>query len=198
MVTPKKKKLAVLISGRGSNMVSILQATRDADYPAEIALVISDNCDAGGVELARSEGIKALCLERAEYSSKQDHEHAVAQAIDSHDIDLVCLAGYMRLLSGEFTNRYSNRLINIHPSLLPKFKGLDTHARAIAAGETEHGCTIHYVNAVMDGGEIIAQSRVDILPHDTPETLASRVLVEEHKLYPETIRRLCSGLMTED
>ena len=115
------------------------------------------------------------------------------KAIDAAGIDLICLAGFMRLLSADFTENYPNRLINIHPSLLPKFKGLDTHKRAIDAGETEHGCTVHFVNDEMDGGKTIAQARIAVLKNDTPDSLAARVLIEEHKLYPEVVHRLCAG-----
>lgn len=171
-------------------MEAILKASNEPDYPAEITLVISDNPEAAGLETARTVKIDSFAFPRSDFTSKADHESAISNIIDSYDIDLVCLAGYMRILSAEFVTNYQGKLINIHPSLLPKFKGLDTHARAIEAGETEHGCTIHYVNAEMDGGKIIAQAKVPILPEDTPETLAARVLVEEHRLYPATIRNL--------
>ncbi|MEL7430707.1 MAG: phosphoribosylglycinamide formyltransferase [Pseudomonadota bacterium] len=187
-----RKRLAVLLSGRGSNMAAILDATRDPAYPAEIALVISDHENAGGLETALEADIPAFGFERQDYPTKDAHEKAIIQALLDHDIDLICLAGYMRLLSAEFTSRFPGRLINIHPSLLPLYKGLDTHARALAAGDREHGCTVHYVNAEMDGGEIIAQARVQVHEGDTAETLAARVLVEEHKLYPQVVRKLCS------
>jgi len=189
-VTLPRKKLAVLISGRGSNMEAILTASEGTDYPAQIVLVVSDNKEAQGLATAADAGIKALAFARSEYANRTDHEAAIGRAIEEADADLVCLAGYMRILSADFTNRFEGRLINIHPSLLPKFKGLNTHQRALDAGETEHGCSIHYVNSEMDGGEIIAQAKVDILPDDTAETLQARVLVEEHKLYPEVIRNL--------
>ena len=186
-----RKQLAVFISGRGSNMTAILAATQSPDFPAEIALVISDNADAGGLETAHEHGIKAIAVERSDFNSKQEHETAIIQAIEAQQIDLLCLAGYMRLLSADFVKRFEGKLINIHPSLLPKFKGLDTHARAIEAGEPQHGCTVHHVNAEMDGGEIIAQASVPVLEADTPEILAARVLAEEHKLYPQVIAELC-------
>lgn len=173
-------------------MAAILDATRDPAYPAEIALVISDHENAGGLETALEADIPAFGFERQDYPTKDAHEKAIIQALLDHDIDLICLAGYMRLLSAEFTSRFPGRLINIHPSLLPLYKGLDTHARALAAGDREHGCTVHYVNAEMDGGEIIAQARVQVHEGDTAETLAARVLVEEHKLYPQVVRKLCS------
>jgi len=174
-------------------MEAILVASKEADYPAEIVLVISDNNNAKGLATAADAGIRALAFDRRAYDTRADHEAAIAMAIDEAHADLVCLAGYMRILSADFTNRFEGRLINIHPSLLPKFKGLDTHQRALDAGESEHGCTVHYVNSEMDGGEIIAQAKVDILPDDTADTLQARVLVEEHKLYPKVIRNLAKG-----
>jgi len=189
----ERKRLAVFISGRGSNMEAILRATHDPEYPAQISLVISDNPDALGLETALNADIPAFAFERKEFSSKADHEAAIAATIDECDIDLICLAGYMRLLSGDFTRRLEGKLINIHPSLLPKYKGLNTHARAIDAGDTLHGCTVHYVSEEMDGGEIIAQAEVSVHSGDTPEMLAARVLVEEHKLYPSTIADLCNA-----
>jgi formyltetrahydrofolate-dependent phosphoribosylglycinamide formyltransferase len=191
-VSNNRKRLAVLLSGRGSNMAAILEATRDPAYPAEIVLVISDHENAGGLETALEADIPAFGFERQDYPTKNAHEKAIIEALLDHDIDLICLAGYMRLLSHDFTQQFSGKLINIHPSLLPLHKGLDTHARALAAGDREHGCTVHHVNAEMDGGEIIAQARVPVLEGDTAETLAARVLVEEHKLYPEVVRTLCS------
>lgn len=171
-------------------MEAILNATKEETYPAEIVTVISDHADAKGLQTARAEGIDAIGIERKNYQSRAAHEAEIIKAIDQSGSTLICLAGYMRILSSDFTKRYEGRLINIHPSLLPKFKGLDTHVRAIDAGEYEHGCTIHYVNEEMDGGEIIDQARVPVLADDTGETLAARVLVEEHKLYPKVIARL--------
>jgi formyltetrahydrofolate-dependent phosphoribosylglycinamide formyltransferase len=188
----RRKRLAVLISGRGSNMEAILTATQDPNFPAEIAMVLSDNEDAKGLETALAHDIPAYAFPRSEFDNKGDHETAIVEAIEAEEIDLICLAGYMRLLSEHFTSSFENRLINIHPSLLPKYKGLNTHQRALDAGDKEHGCTVHYVNGEMDGGKIIAQSSIKILPADTADTLAARVLVEEHKLYPKVIEDLCS------
>lgn len=190
MVANIRKKLAVLISGRGSNMEAILNATRFKDYPAKICIVISDNPEAKGLETAIKSGIEARSFKRNDYQDKASHEQAIMEAINASGADLICLAGYMRILSSDFTDTYDGRLINIHPSLLPKFKGLNTHQRAIAAGEKEHGCTVHYVNSQMDGGKIISQAVVPVLEDDTADTLASRVLIEEHKLYQEVIRNL--------
>lgn len=187
-----RKKLAVLVSGRGSNMEAILKASLAEDYPAEIGVVISDNPDAAGLVTANAAGIPALAFARNTYGSKAEHEAAIRDCIEVHAADIVCLAGYMRLLSAGFVTHFDGRLVNIHPSLLPRFKGLDTHARALQAGETEHGCTVHYVNAEMDGGEIISQAQVPVQPGDTPDTLAARVLAEEHRLYPAVIAQLCT------
>ena len=193
MVGNARKRLAILLSGRGSNMESVLKATKEEGFPASIVLIVSDNPEAQGLETAKTAGIEAIAIQRSDFDSKSDFENAIAEKIEAEEIDLICLAGFMRLLSADFTDRFEGKLINIHPSLLPKHKGQDTHRRAIEAGDTVHGCSIHYVNSEMDGGEIIAQRQVEILPSDTPDSLAARVLVEEHKLYPEVIRSLCSG-----
>ena len=173
-------------------MRALLEATKSPDYPAEIVLVVSDQIDAGGLDTALAEDIASFALIRDDFESKNAHEAAIIEVIESAEIDLICLAGYMRLLSATFTERFSGKLINIHPSLLPLHKGLDTHRRALEASDKEHGCTIHYVNAEMDGGTIIAQARVPVMEDDTPETLAARVLIEEHRLYPEVVKQLCS------
>lgn len=191
MVSGDRKRLAVLISGRGSNMEAILRASQASDYPAEIALVLSDNPDAAGLRTAREAGIEAIAFPRSDFKDKASHELAICEKIELSEVDLICLAGYMRLLSETFTSRFEGKLINIHPSLLPKYKGLNTHARVIEAGDKLHGCTIHYVNAEMDGGEVIAQARIPVYEDDTPDTLEERVLVQEHKLYPKTVRSLC-------
>lgn len=190
MVVRPRKKLAVLISGRGSNMEAILASTRKPDYPAEICLVLSDNLDAAGLETARSADIEAIAFDRKNYANRSEHEAAIIKAIDTSKADLICLAGYMRILSADFTKAYEGRLINIHPSLLPKYKGLDTHQRALDAGDKQHGCTVHFVNSEMDGGEIIAQAKVPVLENDTAEKLSDRVLIEEHKLYSNVIADL--------
>jgi len=190
LVATPRKKLAVLISGRGSNMEAILAASRFKTFPAKIAIVISDKADAKGLETAIKSGIQARSFERKNYSDKASHEAAIIDAIDAAEADIICLAGYMCILSANFTKTYESRLINIHPSLLPKYKGLDTHQRALDAGEKEHGCTVHFVNSEMDGGKIIAQAKVPVLANDTADTLSARVLVEEHKLYSNVIADL--------
>ncbi|MEO0329656.1 MAG: phosphoribosylglycinamide formyltransferase [Pseudomonadota bacterium] len=188
-----RKKLGILISGRGSNMEAIVAATQNESYPARVEVVISDNREAAGLETAKSNRIKTVAIERRSGASRQDHEAAIVKALDGAGIDLICLAGYMRILSKAFTERYEGRLINIHPSLLPEYKGLDTHARVIADKGTTHGCTVHIVNDEMDGGTILAQTSVPVFEDDTETILAGRVLAQEHKLYQKVIREIFEG-----
>ncbi|WP_152045594.1 phosphoribosylglycinamide formyltransferase [Aureimonas psammosilenae] len=193
-MTPLRKRVAVLISGRGSNMAALVEAARNPAFPGDVVLVLSDRADAAGLHFAADNGIATSAFPRKAYASKAEHEAAFVAAIEDARIDVICLAGFMRLLSPGFTERFAGRMINIHPSLLPKFPGLDTHARAIAAGEERHGCTVHFVTAEMDAGPVIAQADVPVLPGDTAEALSARVLVEEHKLYP---RALAAVLLAE-
>ncbi|MCK5748264.1 MAG: phosphoribosylglycinamide formyltransferase [Oricola sp.] len=188
-----RKRVAVLISGRGSNMEALIRATKAPDYPAEIVLVLSDNPEAKGLETARSEGIAARAVARSSHGSKRAHEEAIQQALDEAGVEIVCLAGFMRLLSGEFLEPWKGRIINIHPSLLPRHKGLDTHARAIEAGDAKHGCSVHHVTAGMDEGPVICQAEVTVLPDDTADTLSARVLTEEHRIYPLALAKVASG-----
>jgi formyltetrahydrofolate-dependent phosphoribosylglycinamide formyltransferase len=178
-----RKRVAILISGRGSNMEALVRAAKAPDFPAEIVGVLSDKSDAKGLETAQAEGIPAFAIPRADYASKHEHEAAIQAALDEIGAEIVCLAGFMRLLSGEFLTPWQGRIINIHPSLLPKYKGLDTHARAIEAGDTVHGCSVHHVTAGMDDGPVICQAEVPVRPDDTPDTLAAKVLKEEHRIY---------------
>ncbi len=191
MVT--RKRLAVLISGRGSNMEAILAATAEEDYPAEISLVLSDNPDAAGLETARGAGIKDCAFSRRDFDNREAHEHAIISAIETSNADFVCLAGFMRILSARFVERFEGRLINIHPSLLPAYKGLHTHARALAEGAKVHGCSVHFVNAQMDGGPVIEQISVPVLKDDDEASLSARVLEAEHELYPRVIRQIANG-----
>jgi formyltetrahydrofolate-dependent phosphoribosylglycinamide formyltransferase len=185
-----KTRVAVLISGRGSNMAALIEAAKDPTYPAEIALVISNKANAAGLDTARRAGVAAACIPSRDFGTdKQSHEAAVEDALTARQIELVCLAGYMRLLSPHLVQRWSGRILNIHPSLLPAYKGLDTHARVLAGGERTHGCTVHLVTADMDDGPILAQAAVPVLPGDTEATLAARVLEQEHQLYPATLAR---------
>ncbi len=190
------KKIAVLISGRGSNLQALIDACADANYPADIKLIISNNPDVQGLEKARKAGIKSVVVNHRDYSSKPEFEAAMHNELVAHGIELACLAGFMRILSAEFVNLWLGRMINIHPSLLPKYKGLDTHRRAIEAGDTVAGCTVHFVTPEMDSGEAILQTRVPIVADDTEETLAARVLAEEHKVYPAALRLVAEGNAT--
>ncbi len=187
-------KVGVLISGRGSNMLALVEASKRADYPAEIACVIADRADAMGVELARAQGIPAQVIERGAYADKASFEAALVSALDAAGVEVVALAGFMRLLSPDFVGRYAGRILNIHPSLLPAFKGLDTHARALAAGVAAHGCSVHVVTAALDDGPVLAQARVAVLPGDTAETLSTRVLAREHQIYPAALAGFVTGL----
>lgn len=171
-------------------MVSLVNATQAPDYPAEIVLVICNRPDASGISKAESLGIKTICIDHKDYNTRKAFEQAMDKVLREHGTELICNAGFMRILSPWFVKRWLRRQLNIHPSLLPKFKGLDTHARALDAGETEHGCTIHYVDEGMDTGKIIAQAKVRIYKNDTPKTLAARVLKQEHLLYPRILRQI--------
>ncbi|PWW03350.1 formyltetrahydrofolate-dependent phosphoribosylglycinamide formyltransferase [Hoeflea marina] len=188
-----RTRVAVLISGRGSNMAALMEAARSTDYPARIALVISDKPEAKGLQTAGSYNIATRAIARTAFADKASHEAAISEAIEASGAELVCLAGYMRLLSGSFIHRWRGRIINIHPSLLPSFPGLDTHHRALAAGCRIHGCTVHFVTEGMDEGPIIAQAAVPVLTGDTPESLSARVLEAEHRLYPEALAMVARG-----
>lgn len=186
-----KPRVAILISGRGSNMEALIKAARAPDFPAEIALVLSNRADAAGLEMARSLGVEAVAIPTLPFGKdREGHERAIDAELVRRGIRLVCLAGYMRLLTPWLVRRWEGRMLNIHPSLLPKFPGLETHARVLAAGETEHGCTVHLVTDGMDEGPVLGQARVPVLPDDTESTLAARVLVQEHRLYPEILARI--------
>jgi phosphoribosylglycinamide formyltransferase 1 len=189
-----KKRVAVLISGRGSNMVALIAAAKDPDFPAEIALVLSNRSDAAGLARAAADGIATSVVDHAAFGNDREaFERAVDAVLAAHRIDLVCLAGFMRLLTPWLVRRWEGRLINIHPALLPAFKGLHTHERVLAAGEKTHGATVHFVVAEMDSGPIIAQGRVPVHDDDTPATLAARVLDEEHRLYPLALKLVAWG-----
>lgn len=188
-------RLAILISGRGSNMEALARYAAQPEVPAEIVLVLADQ-EAAGLAVAEEMGIPALALPRSDFASTADHEAAIMAAIDNAAADAVFLAGYMRLLSAVFCGHYADRLFNIHPSLLPRHKGLDTHTRAIAAGDKHHGCSVHMVTEEMDDGLVLARRIVTVRPDDTPDQLAARVLAEEHQLYPSLLGALATGLLT--
>ncbi len=192
MTTPRKR-VVVFISGGGSNMLALLKATKAADYPAEIVGVISDKADAGGLAKAAAEGIATFAFVRKEFASKEAHEEAILSQLEALSPDIICLAGYMRLLSGHFIQAYEGRIINIHPSLLPLFPGLHTHQRAIDAGMRIAGCTVHFVTEGMDEGPVVGQAVVPVLTDDTADSLAARVLTVEHQIYPQSLRLVAEG-----
>jgi len=181
--------IVVLISGSGSN----LQAIIDADLPIEIRAVISNRADAYGLTRAEAAGIATAVLDHKNFPDRESYDAALQALIDSYTPKLLVLAGFMRILSDGFVRHYEGRMMNIHPSLLPKYRGLDTHARAIEAGDKEAGCSVHFVTPELDAGPVIVQARVPIFENDTPETLAARVLEQEHRIYPEAIRRFAEG-----
>lgn len=183
-----KAKTAILISGTGSNMVALIEASRAPDCPYEVVCVLSNKPEAPGLERARALGVEAVAVDQRPFGKDRSaHEQALTETLRNRQVEWVALAGYMRLLTPGFVVDWQDRLINIHPSLLPKYPGLDTHRRALEAGDTEAGCTVHHVIAEVDAGPIIAQARVPILKDDTPETLAKRVLAAEHRLYPAAL-----------
>jgi len=188
-----KKRVAILISGRGSNMSALMAAAQAPDYPAEIVGVLSNRAAAGGLEIAAAAGIATASIAQSKFPSRDMFEDVMTQTLESWDVDLVCLAGFMRILGDDFVNHWAGRMINIHPSLLPLYKGLHTHERALADGATVHGCTVHFVTPGLDEGPAILQAEVPVLPGDTPDSLSDRVLVQEHRIYPEALRLLASG-----
>ncbi|WP_108858501.1 phosphoribosylglycinamide formyltransferase [Ruegeria sp. Alg231-54] len=187
------KRVAILISGGGSNMVSLVDSMT-GDHPARPCLVLSNDANAGGLTKAAERGIPTASVDHRPFKGdRAAFEAELLKPLEEAQPDIVCLAGFMRVLTGDFVSRFQGRMLNIHPSLLPKYKGLNTHARAIEAGDAEHGCSVHEVTAALDDGPILGQARVDIEPGDTSEALAARVLVWEHKLYPTVLRRYASG-----
>lgn len=188
------KKIVILISGRGSNM----QALLEANLPCKIAAVISNRADAQGLAIARARGIDTAVVPHRDYPDRAAFDAALAGEIDRHAPDVIVLAGFMRILTDGFVERYRGKLINIHPSLLPAYPGIDTHERALQDGIKVHGCTVHFVTPTLDHGPIIIQAAVPVLRDDTPQTLAARVLHEEHRIYPQTLRWLCRGQVRLD
>ena len=192
---PKKCRVGVLISGTGSNMKALVTASHLPDAPYEIACVASNKADAGGIIWARENGIEAQVINHKDYASREGFDAALNDYLQSQRLDLIACAGFMRFMTPVLITPWHSKMLNIHPSLLPLYKGLHTHARAIVAGDKEAGCTVHWVTAELDGGPVIAQAKVPILKGDTPETLAARVLVEEHRLYPATLTTFAKGLI---
>jgi len=188
-----RKRVTVLFSGRGTNMASLIQACMAPEYPAVITQAITNVPDAGGIEIADYHGIPTKVLDHKEYESREAHEEALAAAVSEGKPDIICLAGYMRILTADFVKKYRGKILNIHPSLLPAFKGVDTHHRALVEGVRIHGATVHFVNETLDGGQIISQVAVPVLSGDDDDSLAARVLETEHHLYPHALSLVASG-----
>jgi phosphoribosylglycinamide formyltransferase-1 len=194
-----RKRVAILISGRGSNMIALIEAAAAGGYPAEIVLVVSNEPSAQGLQRASAAGIATAVVDHRPFGKdRAAFERALQAAIEPHRIDLICLAGFMRLLTPWFISQWDGRLLNIHPALLPRFKGLDTHARALAGGATQHGATVHFVVPEMDSGPIIVQEAVPVLPGDDEAALAARVLAAEHRIYPAALKLVAEGRVTVD
>ena len=188
-----RKRTVVLISGRGSNMTALIAAASDPAYPAEIVGVISDRANAAGLGIAAARGIPTKVIVRSDHASKEAHDAAIDAALTAFNAEIVALAGYLRILSRGLVEKWQGRMLNIHPALLPAFKGLHTHERALAEGVKTHGATVHFVSAEMESGEIIAQAEVPVLDGDTPDTLAARVLEAEHRIYPQALQQVAEG-----
>jgi phosphoribosylglycinamide formyltransferase-1 len=189
-----RKRVAVLISGRGSNMAALIEAAKDRNYPAEIALVVSNVPDAGGLQISKYAGIATAVVAHKQFGQdRAAFEHALQAVLEQHRIDIVCLAGFMRILTAGFVAQWRGRMLNIHPALLPEFKGLDTHRRALEANVKRHGATVHFVVPEMDSRPVVQQGCVDERPDDTEAALAARVLAVEHRIYPEALRMLAEG-----
>ncbi|XDZ64692.1 phosphoribosylglycinamide formyltransferase [Alphaproteobacteria bacterium LSUCC0684] len=189
-------RLGILISGRGSNMLALLDYAAQDETDIEVAVVLADG-DAPGLDIAAARGIATANIPRLNDENRKNHESRLIAKLESHGAELICLAGFMRLVSAEFCARFDGRLINIHPSLLPKHKGLDTHEKALADGDREHGCSVHLVTPGMDEGPVLGQRRVEVLENDTSRTLADRVLAEEHRLYPLVVGAIAAGLLSK-
>jgi len=189
-----KLKLAIFISGRGSNMRSIMKACEDENFPAQIELVLSNRPDAKGFDFAKNNNIPTEIVDHKQYDTRENFEDEILNRLKKYDIDLIVLAGFMRILTPHFVEEYPDKIINIHPSLLPDYKGLNTHERAIKDGKKEAGCTVHFVVPDLDSGPIIVQKKVPILENDTPDILSKRVLEQEHLIYPEAIKLIASKI----
>lgn len=194
-MTNRRVKTSILISGRGTNMVSLIEASLEPGFPAEIIHVISNNPDAKGLERAAEFGIETTAINHRDYKSRKAFDAALHKKLENVGTELICCAGFMRILTPEFAKAWSGRILNIHPSLLPKYKGLDTHARAIEAGDTEHGCTVHHLTEELDSGGIIAQARIEIRSDDDSDTLAARVLAKELEIYPRALREIATDIL---
>ncbi len=190
-----RKRTAILISGRGSNMEALIEAARDPQYPAEIVLVVSNRPEAPGLETAQKAGIPVIAIDHTEFETREDFEKAMQAELEKAKIELVCCAGFMRLMTEWFVETWRNKMLNIHPSLLPAYKGFESHTRVLRDGVRITGCTVHYVRVAMDSGPIISQAAVPILTNDTTETLSARVLEAEHIIYPQALALVAKGLV---
>jgi formyltetrahydrofolate-dependent phosphoribosylglycinamide formyltransferase len=189
-MTSPKTRTAIFISGRGSNMMALVEAAKAPDFPAEFVLVVANDPEAPGLQWASERGVKTFALDHKSFGKDREaHERQIDAALRAEGVEFICLAGYMRVLTPWLVSQWAGKMINIHPALLPEFKGLHTHERALEAGVAEHGASVHWVTPGVDEGEIIAQARVPVLEGDTPERLATRVLAEEHRLYPQALRK---------
>ncbi len=192
-MTFSRKRVGVLISGRGSNMRSLVDAARAVDFPAEIAVVLSNVADAAGLDFAREKGTATAVVDHKAFGDRESFERAMHETLVGHGVELVCLAGFMRLLTPWFVEQWRGRMLNIHPALLPSFRGLHTHERALAEGVKIHGATAHFVVPDVDAGPIVVQAAVPVLRDDTPQTLAARVLAQEHRIYPLALKLVAGG-----
>ena len=189
-----RKRVAVLISGRGSNMAALIEAAKDPAYPAEVSLVLSNVPDAGGLEVAKASGVATQVVDHKPFGKdRAAFERALQAVLEQYRTEIVCLAGFMRILTADFVGKWQGRMLNIHPALLPHFKGLDTHRRALEAKAKQHGATVHFVMPEMDSGPIILQDAIEVRPDDTEATLAARVLTVEHRIYPQALKMLAEG-----
>ena len=193
----KKIKIAILISGRGSNMQELVKACENSQFPAQVVLVLANKKDAAGLEFAKSKNIKTAYIDHKNFSSRVEFDKKMSEEIEKSGAEVVCLAGFMRLLSGWFVERWFDRLINIHPSFLPDFKGHDAVGDALKAGAKSTGCTVHLVREEMDEGPIVMQARVEVLPGDDKEILAARILKEEHRIYPQSLKIICEKILNQ-
>ena len=194
----RKARTAVLISGRGSNMMALVAAARDADFPAEIVCIVSNRPDAKGLDFAMANGIAARVIDHKAHATRESFEAALDAYLRAMNVEIIALAGFMRVLTAGFIAGWQGRMINIHPSLLPAYKGLHTHERALADGAKVHGCSVHLVTPELDGGPVLLQAEVPVLDGDTPESLAARVLTEEHRIYPQALAMLAKRLAAKD
>ena len=192
-MTHPRLRTGILISGRGSNMIALVEAARSIDFGAEIALVLSNDPSAAGLETARKAGVATAAVDHRIHATREDFERSMDRMLEIHRIEFLCLAGFMRLLTPWFVRRWEGRMINIHPALLPSYKGLKTHERALADGVRIHGCTVHFVRPAVDDGPIVAQAAIPVHDDDTPQSLGARVLAQEHRLYPMALDLLASG-----